>query len=156
MRPWLFSLPIIFLLSACGSKSAFEYFTKLDSRQERAVTNLRRMTIKENNATVALLNIIYLNPVEPGAYGDNPAFLIGLYDRRGKGMEAYRTTLNGRLPAGMVELDDNCTLRTLMPLNNPWNRYYQALFKADGEANLTLRFETDPSLQGEVTYRTDE
>jgi len=155
MRLWLFPPLIVLLFSACSRESAFEHFTRLDSLHERAVTQLRRATLGEANRTQALISVIYLNPVEPESYGEAPAFLVALFDRNGSGLETYKTTLNGREPAGIVRLDENCSLRSLMPLDNPWNSYYQLLFAAEADDNLTLRFENGPSLQGEVTYYTD-
>jgi hypothetical protein len=156
MRTWLFPLLPLLLFSACSRHSAFEYFTRLDSREERAVMNLQRVTLNENNRTTALISTIYLNPVDPGLYKSGEFFLVALYDRRGKSLESYTVTLNGQAPAGLVSLDENCSLRALMPLNNPWNGYYELVFKSQKDAKLTLRFETDPSLRGEVTYDTDQ
>ncbi len=149
----LIALSILF--GACSRDTAFEYFTRLDSTQERAVTNFKRVTLKEHNRTVALLSVIYLNPVDPALYQQQQYFLVALYDIRKRPLTDYSITLNGKTPAGIVTLDDNCSLRALMPLNNPWNDYYQLVFSATGDHNLTLQFETDPSLQGEVTYHTD-
>jgi len=157
MRYWLFPVLVLILFSACSRDTAYKYFTKLDSRHERAVTQLRRITLKEGERTEALISIIYLNPVDPELYRRQHFFFVALYDKRGTGLDAYRITLNGKVAAGVAQLDDDCDLRSLMPLNNPWNAYYEVVFdgvKDDG--NITLRFETDPSLQGEVTYDTDQ
>ncbi|HHH72749.1 MAG TPA: hypothetical protein ENL04_02880 [Sulfuricurvum sp.] len=143
------------LFTACSRDTAFEYFTRLDSTQERAVTNLKRVTLKEDNRTVALLSVIYLNPVDPALYQQQQHFLVALYDTQKRPLTDYTITLNGKTPAGIVTLDDNCSLRALMPLNNPWNDYYQLVFSATGDHKLTLQFETGPSLQGAVTYDTD-
>ncbi len=156
MRFWFTSLIVILLFTACSRDTAFEYFTKLDSRKERAVVNLRRITLNEQNETSALISVIYLNPVDPQLYIGRPNFLVALYDKRGRTLDEYNITLNGRPYVGMTELDDNCSLRRLMPLDNPWNRYYQLIFPYQDDANLTLRFETHPSLTGEVTYETDQ
>jgi len=155
MRTWLFPIILLVFLSACSRQTAFEYFTKLDSREERAVTNLQRVTLSEHNRTTALISTIYLNPVDPGLYKGQEFFFVALYDRHGRDLEEYNVTLNGKAPVGLAKLDDNCSLRELMPLNNPWNGYYELVFKQSKEENLTLRFETDPSLTGEVTYGTD-
>jgi hypothetical protein len=156
MRYWLFPLLIVSVFTACSRETAFEQFDRLDSRHERAVTNLRRVTLNENNQTAALISIIHLNPVDPELYGSRPTFFIALYDKKEKTLQDYNVTLNGSAPAAVARLDDNCSLRSLMPLNNPWNTYYQVLFQKHGDENLTLRFETGPSLKGEVTYLTDQ
>ena len=153
MRYWY--LLSLILLTACSRETAFEHFSRLDSRHERAVANLMRVTLKEDNRTTALLSIIYLNAVDPDHYQHQDYFLVAQYDSRQLPLEAYTITLNGKTPTGIVQLDDNCSLRTLMPLNNAWNAYYELVFKASEDENLTLRFESGPSLQGEVTYRTD-
>ena len=155
MRTWLFPILLLVLFSACSRQTAFEYFTKLDSREERAVMNLQHVTLAENNRTTALISTIYLNPVDPGLYGGQEYFFVALYDRRGLALEDYNVTLNGKAPVGLAKLDDNCSLRELMPLNNPWNGYYELVFKHSKEENLTLRFESGPSLTGEATYGTD-
>ena len=156
MRIWVLPLLVITVFTACSRQTAFEYFKKLDSRHERAVTNLKRVTLRENNQTVALISIIYLNPVDPELYQHQHYFFVALYDKRGAMLDDYNITLNGKPAAGMTKLDDNCSLRKLMPLNNPWNSYYELVFKHQKDENLTLRFETDPSLQGEATYGTDQ
>jgi len=156
MRTWLFPILLLLFFSACSRHTAFEYFTKLDSREERAVMNLQRITLDENNRTAALISTIYLNPVDPKLYSGQEFFFVALYDRRGKTLQEYNVTLNGKTPVGIAQLDANCSLRKLMPLNNPWNGYYELVFKHSKEENLTLRFETDPSLTAEVTYGTDQ
>ena len=156
MRFWVPAFFIVLLLSACSRHTAFEYFTKLDSQEERAVMNLRRITLRENNETTALISVIYLNPVDPKLYIGQPYFLVALYDKRDRTLEDYNITLNGQEDVGRSELDDNCSLRRFMPLDNPWNHYYQLVFKQQQDVNLTLRFETRPSLKGEVTYDTDQ
>jgi len=153
---WPYPLIAAVLFSACSKESAFTHFTRLDSRHERAVTNLKRINLTEHNRTAALISVLYLNPVDPQLYGDRPSFLVALFDRSSRTLEEYNVTLNGQTAAGSVLLDDNCSLRKLMPLNNPWNRYYQLLFKPTADANLTLLFETGPSLRGEVTFGTDQ
>jgi len=156
MRYWILPVLIVTLFTACGRQTAFEYFTKLDSRHEHAVTNLRRITFKEGNETTAMISTIFLNPVDPLLYGNQSYFLIALYDKRDRTLDDYNITLNGSPAVGIVLLDDNCSLRELMPLNNPWNSYYEAVFAPQKETNLTLRFETYPSLTGEATYSTDQ
>jgi len=156
MRFWILPVLIVTLFTACSRQTAFEYFTKLDSRHERAVTNLRRITLKEGNETTALISVIYLNPVDPALYSKQSYFLVAMYDKRDRTLDDYNITLNGSGAVGIVLLDDNCSLRQLMPLNNPWNSYYEVLFKPQKDANLTLRFETYPSLTGEAVYATDQ
>ncbi len=145
------------MLAGCSDKdNAFEYFTKLDSTHERAVMNLRTVMLRdEHNRTHSVISVIYLDPVEPKLYRGQNYFLVGLYDRDKTPLSSYRVTLNGRAPAGIAELDANCSLRTLMPLNNPWTDYYEVVFPALKDTNLTITFETDRSLRGSATYRTD-
>lgn len=145
---------IVLILAGCSRDTAFEYFTKLDSTQERAVDNYRRVTLGEHNVTEALISVLYLNPVEPKLYHGNHYFFIGLYDRKNRTLNDYNISLNGESPAGIVTLDSDCSLHKLLPLNNPWNTYYEVVFKALKDENLTLQFEIDPSLKGEVTYRS--
>lgn len=152
MKPWILSLLLLLIFAACSRDTAYKYFAKLDSRHERAVTNLRRVTLEEHNETQALVSVLYLNPVDPQLYHDQHYFFIGLFDRQGRGLEAYGITLNGKPPVGMARLDNNCSLRSLMPLNNPWNRYYEVVFRPTADENLTLNFEIDPSLQGQAVY----
>lgn len=156
MRFWFTPLLLLLFFSACSRDTAFEYFTKLDSQKERAVVNLRRVLLKEHNETTALISIIYLNPVDPQRYFGRPNFLVAFYDKRGRMPEDYNITLNGRPYVELTALDTNSSLRRLMPLDNPWNSYYRLVFPYQDDANLTLRFETRPSLTGEVTYETDQ
>ena len=118
--------------------------------------NLQHATISEHNRTKALVSTIYLNPVDPDLYVNQEFFFVALYDRQGKTLEEYNVTLNGKAPVGLVPLDENCSLRKLMPLDNPWNGYYELVFKKSKEENLTLRFESGPSLSAAITYGTDQ
>ena len=153
IRRLLFFAGTLVLASGCSRDTAFEYFTKLDSTQERAVGNYRRITLSDGNLTEAIINVLYLNPVEPDLFHGNHYFFISLYDRNKRPLQEYNLTLNGEPAAGIVMLDRNCSLSRLLPLNNPWNVYYEAVFKRLEDENLTLRFEIDPSLTGEAVYR---
>lgn len=154
MRRLLIFAGMLLLTAGCSRDTAFEYFTKLDSTQERAVSNYRRVTLSDGNLTEAIVNVLYLNPVEPEMFRGNHYFFISLYDRDKRPLEEYNLTLNGEPPAGITMLDRNCSLSRLLPLNNPWTVYYEAVFKRLKDENLTLRFEIDPSLTGEAVYRS--
>jgi len=148
-------LLLLILTAGCSRDNAFRHFQKLDSDKERAVLNMRRVILKENNQTVSLFISVYLNAVYPELYHDQNSFLVSFYDKQARPLEAFSITLNGQAPLAAVLLEQNCTLRRLMPLDNPWSRTYQMLFPPLQDQNLTLRFESDPSLTGQATFRID-
>lgn len=153
MIRWSLLFGTAIFLAACSRDTGFQYFTKLDSRQERAVINLRNITFRENNVSRAMLSVIYLNPVEPDLYRRQHYFLVAQYDERGTPLTDYRILLNGAPPAGIALLDANCSIKKLMPLDDPWHDYYELIFSATGDENLTVTFETDPFSKEAVTYR---
>lgn len=155
MRVW-FVLPVLLLMLGCSRDNAYRYFTKLNTTQERAVGSLKRITLQENNTTRTLISAIYLNEADPALYRDNHYFMIALFDRNGTSIDALDITLNDQPPSGTVLLDENCSLRALMPLNNRWNDYYELVFPGSNEENLTLRVENGPSLRGEAVFGTDQ
>ena len=67
----------------------------------------------------------------------------------------YRMTLNSTPPLKITELEKNDPLRSLMPINNDWNRFYQIVFAATENDNLTLRLETDLFESLSLTYMKD-
>lgn len=153
MRIW-YGLPVLLLLLGCSRENAYRYFTKLNTTQERAVGSLQRITLEKGDTTLTLISAIYLNEADPELYRDNHYFLMALYDRNSTSIAALNITLNHQPPMGTVLLDENCSLRALMPLNNRWHKYYELVFPGSDEANLTLRVENGPSLQGEAVFGT--
>lgn len=147
----------LLLLAGCSRDTAFEHFTKLDRRHELAVMNLQRVTLSEQNVTQTLFSVIYLNPVEPERHQGGNAFLLAHYDTKHRPLSEFNITLNGQAPQRVVPVDDNSSQRSLMPLNNPWNSYFELTFPKTEteEGNLTLTFGSGPSLKGSVTYRTE-
>ncbi len=155
MLRWTSAVLFAVVFLGCSRDTAFEYFTKLDSTAERAVVNLRQIVLRDDrNNTRALISVIYLDPVQPQIFRRQHFFLVGLYDSRKRPLFDYNLTLNGEAPKGIVELDDNCSLRRLMPLNNPWTDYYEVVFAHTDDENLTLTFENGPSLKGSAVYRS--
>lgn len=156
MRRTALVLLTIALLSGCSSRdNAFRYFQKLDGDKERAVLNMRRISLKEGNRTESMLVAVYLNAVYPELYHDQNSFVVSLYDVDNRPLERFSLSLNDAAPVAAVELEQNCTLRRLMPIDNPWGKSYQVIFPGSRDTNLTLRFGSGPSLQGQATFYTD-
>lgn len=137
------------LLGACSRHRAFEHFQRLDDAQERAVTRLQPIALRdERNVTQVYVSVIYLNPVFAETPMETVQFLVAMLDRRIEPVSPYAFTLNGLPPLQVTSLEHNRTLRRLMPLDNAWNRYYALEFGKPVSEELNL------SLEGVVvTYR---
>ncbi len=160
----LIPLSTIILLSACsGTTTAFDFF-KMDERHEKAITNLRTGTIVRSFETEAIISSIYLNNVMKNEYNTTESFYISLYlkdDKRiyfksnSEQKVGYRVTLNGKSPLRAKELARNDKLRSLMPIQNEWNRYYLVEFEKTSDTILKLEFENDQLDVVELEYQKD-
>ncbi len=136
------------LFSGCSQTTAFDFF-KMDANYERAISNLQTGTIARSFETEVILSSIYLNKVYPQQYRDGEYFFIALYiaDKQDFFLKSkqrnsdYKLTLNGIDFVSAKELKENDPLRSLMPINNQWNRYYLIRFAVQPREDLLLQLE---------------
>ncbi len=149
MKLLLLTTLLVSFFSGCSHTTAFDFF-KMDANYERAISNLQTGTIARSFETEVILSSIYLNKVYPQQYRDGEYFFIALYiadDQRPflnpeeTEHSEYKLTLNGvnYLNAKVLKEDD--PLRSLMPINNEWNRYYLIKFATQSREDLLLKLE---------------
>ncbi|RUM61183.1 MAG: hypothetical protein DSZ03_08925 [Sulfurimonas sp.] len=130
--------------SGCSRTTAFDFF-KMDANYERAISNLQTGTIARSFETEVILSSIYLNKVYPKQYNDAEYFFIALYlaDNQQETLQnsEYKLTLNGVDFLHVKELQEDDPLRSLMPIDNEWNRYYLVTFAKQPREDLLLQLE---------------
>ncbi len=148
MKSLLLSALLASLFSGCSQTTAFDFF-KMDANYERAISNLQTGTIARSFETEVILSSIYLNKVYPQQYHDGEYFFIALYIADAKRLflksklrdSDYKLTLNGVDFVSAKELKKDDPLRSLMPINNEWNRYYLIKFATQPREDLLLQLE---------------
>ena len=160
MRILLPAVSALLLFGGCAEKGAFDLF-KMDESHERAVEQLRTGTIVESFETKAIMSSVYLNPIYPDEYKDGEYFIGAFYFEK-KNLDVkkwdlasygYTLTLNGKTPALMEELKENDPRRTLIPIQNRWNRYYLIRFEPTAETSIALRLENNQTGTVELNYQ---
>ncbi len=159
MRFSIVALAALLSLGGCADKSAFDLF-KMDEAHERAVENMRSGTIVKSLETKAIVSAVYLNPVYPGDYQDGEYFISAIYFEK-RNLETkkwtlqdygYTLTLNGAEPLSMEEIKENDPRRTLIPVQNKWNRYYLIRFAPVASSSLALRLENNQTGSVVLSY----
>jgi len=164
LRYLLIPITAILFLSACsGTTTAFDFF-KMDLRHEQAITNLRTGTIVRSFETEAIISSIYLNNAIPSDYNTTESFYMSLYLKDYKRVYfkensthegGYIVRLNGKAPIYARELERDDKLRSLMPIQNEWNKYYLVEFEKTDATILKLELENDQSDVVELIYQKD-
>lgn len=150
MRLSLIAVALLLGLGGCASKNAFEMF-EMDAAHEKSVEQLRTGTIVQSFETKAIVSSVYLNPIHPQTYTDGEYFIGAFYfDKRNLDVKkwdlasfGYTLTLNGKAPVSMEELKENDPRRTLIPIQNRWNRYYLIRFEPVTAESLKLLLSND-------------
>ena len=158
-------LPIfITLFSGCsGTTTAFDFF-KMDLQHEKAISNLRTGTIVRSFETEAIISVIYLNNVLPEEFNATESFYVSLYlkdDKRiyykpkSEQKPNYTITLNGKKPIKVSIIDTKDRLRSLMPIQNEWNRYYLVEFEKVDAQKLTIELENDRNDRVDLEFQKE-
>ncbi len=153
---------VLFLFSGCSKTTAFDFF-KMDKNYEKAISNLQSGTIAKSFETEAILSSVYLNEVYPDEYSNGEYFFLALYlsdDKRlffksGLNDPDYKLTLNNTNFIDGKELKSDHKLRSLMPINNEWNRYYLIKFASQERNDLLLKLQNNDSGKIELHYLKD-
>jgi hypothetical protein len=149
MKFTAFVLAGLIFFTGCSKTTAFDFF-KMNPNYERAISNLQAGTIARSFETEVILSSVYLNAVYPDDYKDGEYFFIALYiadDKRLFYIKAnmsdpdYQLMLNGVNFIDAQELKEDDKLRSLMPINNEWNRYYLIKFDTQHRDDLMLSLE---------------
>jgi len=159
---WI-ALTAVLAFSGCAQKGAFDLF-KMDEAHERSVEQMRTASIIQSFETKAIVSSVYLNPVYPDQYKDGEYFVGAFYfDKHNMDVKkwsledfGYTLTLNGKSPVSMEEIEDNDPRRTLIPIQNNWNRYYLIRFESvTAPASLALRLENNQTGSAVLNYRKE-
>ncbi len=158
-----FSILVLIALvsfSGCAQKGTFDMF-KMDKAHERAVEQLRTGAIIESFETKALISAVYLNPIYPEQYSDGDYFVSALYfehDNRDLKKwdlptRGYTLTLNGQKATLIEELKEADPRRSLIPVQNNWNKYYFIRFNSVSEGTLSLLLENNQTGRVVLSYQ---
>ncbi|AFV97480.1 hypothetical protein B649_05830 [Candidatus Sulfuricurvum sp. RIFRC-1] len=136
--------------SGCSQKGAFDLF-KMDASHERAVEQLRTGAIVLSLETKAILSTLYLNPIYPDQYKDGEYFIAAVYFERDNrdirkwdlNTYGYTLTLNGKKATILEELNQSDPRRTLIPVQNNWNKYFFIRFDSVADSSLALQLENN-------------
>jgi hypothetical protein len=156
---WI-ALSALLVFSGCAQKGAFDLF-KMDEAHERAVEQLRSGTILLSLETKAIISSVYLNKIDPIIYKDGENFLVALYlekdstviKNRDWESYGYSLTLNGVKATAVESLDEKDVRRSLIPVQNNWNRYFIIRFDPVSGDSLVLRLENNQTGSVELNYR---
>lgn len=156
---WI-AISALLAFSGCSQKGAFDLF-KMDEAHERAVEQLRSDSIVLSLETKAIFSSLYLNKIDPVQYKDGEYFIISVYfekdNRTIKVREletnGYELSLNGKKATAIEPLDEKDPRRSLMPIQNNWNRYYFIRFDSVRETSLALQLENNQTGKVVLSYQ---
>jgi len=74
----LCALSFILLFSGCSRTTAFDFFST-DNYYEKAVSNMKKVSLMQDMETKAILHAIYLNNVDEELYNDGEYFYIAIH-----------------------------------------------------------------------------
>jgi hypothetical protein len=155
---WI-ALGALLAFSGCSQKGTFDLF-KMDEAHERAVEQLRSGSIVLSLETKAIFSSLYLNKVDPIKYQNGEHFILSVYfekdDRGDKVRElesnGYQLTLNGKKATVIEPLSEKDPRRSLIPIQNSWNRYYYTRFNLDQNSSLALQLEKNQTGSVVLSY----
>ncbi len=79
------------LFSGCTQRTAFDFFST-DTYYEKAISNMKKVSLMRDMETKALLHAVYLNNVDPQTYSGDEYFFVAVhivedaYDRKKRGL----------------------------------------------------------------------
>ncbi len=142
-------LPILFLISACSSKSSF--FSE-DLLEKSAIVNSKKGQLYSSLEIKSTIVATYLNPILP-KYRDskNEFFLIGVFidkdsplkSERGLYNSSYTLNLDGKKPINIKELESHHALIRMIPIKNQWSHYYLVEFKSSLAESIKMSFKNE-------------
>ena len=160
MRFSILALIALVGFSGCAQKGTFDMF-KMDEAHERAVEQLRTGAIVQSFETKALISAVYLNPIYPEKYSEGEYFVGAFYfehDNRDLKKwdlytHGYTLTLNREKATVIEELEEADPRRSLIPVQNNWNKYYFIRFDSVPEGVLTLLLENNQTGRVVLSYQ---
>lgn len=146
--------------SGCAQKGTFDMF-KMDEAHAKAVEQLRTGAIVQSLETKALVSAVYLNPIYPEKYNEGEYFVGAFYfEQNNRNLKkwdldthGYQLTLNGEKAMVIEELEESDPRRSLIPVQNNWNKYYFIRFDSVPEGVLTLLLENNQTGRVALNYQ---
>ncbi|MDF1881400.1 hypothetical protein JHD50_08825 [Sulfurimonas sp. MAG313] len=164
----LFVIMFAILFSGCSKTTAFDYFS-MSPYYEKAVLQMQKMSLMQNEETKALVHAIYLNNIDPKMYKGGEYFYVALHivkdneDEKTRGLYnkeySLRLKENKKSFSSALEihnLESNNNLRLRMPIHNAWSQYYLLKFKTMNQKTLRLSFENDQFGKAQLVFAKEE
>jgi hypothetical protein len=156
---WI-AISALLAFSGCAQKGTFDLF-KMDEAHERAVEQLRTDAIVLSLETKAIISSIYLNKIDPLKYKEGENFIIAVYfEKDDKGnwereleSDGYNLTLNGKKATLIEPLTESDPRRSIIPIQNNWNRYYFVRFNPEASTSLALQLEKNQTGSVVLNYQ---
>jgi len=164
MKNYFIFLTLLFILSGCSSKNAFDNFN-MSKEQELGISSLQSVKVASQNGVVAgVFSSIYLNEVYPKSFSDSEYFFIYVYLKDSGSMynpnqiseENLNIKLNGKTPIKIQKLPKDNKFSNLIEIRSKWNKYYMVAFSHEKKDSLNLVFENEQSSSAAIKYQKDE
>ncbi len=161
MRFFITLIFIFIVFNGCSRNNAFEYFG-MDESHERAVSNMKTVTLTHQSRAKVIISAIYLKNVFPEKYteGDHETFLVGMIlEDVVFNKETSNLTLNKKMPVYIDDVPKDDPLRSYIPLDNEWTDFYRVGFNEIGEdqnGSLKLTFESGRFGTAVLMFQKDE
>ncbi|MBV5320705.1 MAG: hypothetical protein JZU62_03385 [Sulfuricurvum sp.] len=156
---WI-AISALLAFSGCAQKGTFDLF-KMDETHERAVEQLRTDAIVLSLETKAIISSLYLNHTDPATYHEGENFIVAVYfekdDKSYKSRDlesdGYKLTLNGKKATLIEPLGEKDPRRSLIPIQNNWNRFYFVQFNSELNSSLALQLEKNQTGSVVLNYQ---
>ncbi len=129
MKTFLTINILLLLFSACSYNNAFTRFD-LSQQREKSEENLISSKIYDKSKIAGIINVVYLNTVNPEKYKDSEYFYIYLYAKTSEALISF--TLNDINATSTQELEVNNDFTALTDSNVSWQKYYLVSFEQQG------------------------
>lgn len=148
-----FSFVLLFGLSGCAQKDAFDMFgfTKEQKLSENSIQTLKVKDLNKN--VVGMVSTIYLNEVYPDRYEDGEYFYVYFYV---KGKKSLEFSLNGKEALHVELLKPKNRFSKLLNTQNSWSRYNLVKFEKTEDRKLTLKLKDKTLSFKGIIYKKED
>ena len=170
----LTTLGATLLFTGCSKVTAFDFFST-DPYYEKAVTNMKTISLTQAGETKVLLHAVYLNNVDPQTYNGNDYFFVAIHiideahSPKDSGLMnpayklemvekiniGYHKSLEAR-PLEIRALREEDKLTQSMPIKSKWNYFYLVRYEAVNDTKLNLIFKTKKFGNSSISFQKKE
>ncbi|HIP20062.1 MAG TPA: hypothetical protein EYG70_02935 [Sulfurimonas sp.] len=129
MKTFLTINILLLFLSACSYDNAFSRFD-ISEQRAKSEESLISSKIYDKKNIAGVINVVYLNAVNPEKYKDSEYFYIYLYAKKSEALISF--TLNDINATSTQELEANNDFTALTDSNVSWKKYYLVRFEQQG------------------------